>query len=379
MTKPRKKPKPQAPPESIRALIPKFIEYQRVRGFSELAFESRIAFLKLFTDWCEDRDVTRAREVTKTVIEAYQRYLYHKRKRDGQPLAPRGQVAHLIPVRAFFKWASKQNLVLYNPTADMDLPRIGKRLPMHILSAAEVEKVIAQAKIETPIGLRDRAIMEVFWSTGIRRIELIRLKLYDIDLERGILIIEQGKGKKDRVVPIGDRAARWLERYIVEVRPDLLEDPKERTVFLTADGGQISPGLLTHTMRVYVRSVFPEKNGACHIFRHACATAMLEAGADIRYIQALLGHANLENTAVYTQVSVRHLKEHHARFHPARLSRVKTSAEVRPKKATKGKNGNGDANRAESIGLDDQSEFVDALPELAPQKFIPGHIPVSGK
>ena len=180
---------------------------------------------------------------------------------------------------------------------------------------------MAQADPATAHGLRDRAILEVLYSTGIRRTELVNLKLYDIDAERGTLMVRQGKGKKDRMIPIGDRALAWIEKYQADVRPALASAPDDGVLFLTAQGEAFTPNRLTQLARDYVAKAELGKTGACHLFRHTMATLMLENGADIRFIQQMLGHAELSTTEIYTQVSIRALKEVHARTHPAKLER----------------------------------------------------------
>ena len=212
---------------------------------------------------------------------------------------------------------TRQNHILHNPASELELPRLPHRLPRNVLTAQEAEQVIAQPDIREPIGLRDRAILEMLYSTGIRRMEVINLKLYDLDLDRGTFLIRQGKGKKDRFVPIGDRAVAWLQKYIREARPQLAIEPDTGTLFLAHNGEGIGRDMMTMTVRSYVLKAKVGKAGACHLFRHTMATLMLEGGADIRFIQEMLGHARLDTTQIYTQVSIRLLKQIHSATHPA--------------------------------------------------------------
>ena len=296
-----------------------FLESMRVRNYSDATVESHAHHLREFVKWCVERSITRPADVTKPVLERYQRHLYHHRKKNGQPLSFRAQHSALLPLRALFKWLCRQNHLLANPAADLDLPRAEKRLPRHVLTASEAEQILALPDIADPLGLRDRAILEMLYSTGMRRLELLGLKLYDLDAERGTLFIRQGKGKKDRMVPMGARAFGWVTRYLEEARPKLALAPDDGRVFLTKDGLIFEPNRLTQLVRDYVDASQIGKPGACHLFRHTCATLMLEGGADIRFIQQLLGHEKLETTQIYAQVSIRMLKEVHTRTHPARL------------------------------------------------------------
>jgi len=302
------------------ALATAYLEALRVLNYSEKTVESRAHHLREFIRWALERSLARPAEVTKPFLERYQRHLYHYRKKDGQPLSFRSQHGCLVPVRAFFKWLCRHNHLLANPAADLDLPRAEKRLPRHVLTASEAERVLGIPNVAGLLGLRDRAILETLYSTGMRRMELANLKLYDLDQERGTVFVRQGKGKKDRMIPMGVRAFGWVRRYLDEARPSLALTPDDGLVFLTNVGLAFEPNRLTQLVRDYVDAAEIGKTGSCHLFRHTCATLMLEGGADIRFIQQLLGHEKLETTQIYAQVSIRMLKEVHTRTHPARLT-----------------------------------------------------------
>ena len=217
------------------------------------------------------------------------------------------------------RFLARNNHVLYNPAADIELGRTEQRLPKCVLTESEAEQVINQADATTKMGIRDRAILETFYSTGMRRTELMNLRPCNIDMERGTVVIRQGKGKKDRMIPIGDRALAWIDRYQVEVRPGLLVgDSAGDVLFLTHLGKPFAPDQMSELVADYVDAAGIGKEGSCHLLRHTMATVMLENGAGIRYIQAMLGHAKLETTQIYTRVSIRKLKEVHTATHPAR-------------------------------------------------------------
>jgi integrase/recombinase XerD len=301
-----------------------FLTWMAVTNYSESTIKNRRTYLKYFIVWCDDRGLTQPQEITRPIIERYQRYLYYYRKKDGHPLSFRSQHTRLTSVRSFFKWLAKNNHILYNPAYDLELPKLEHRLPKHVLTERESEKIINEPDINEPLGIRDRAILEVLYSTGMRRMELIRIKLYDLDRDRGTVIIRQGKGKKDRMIPIGERALAWIDKYLNEVRPSLVLDPDDGTVFLTTYNEPFTKNRLTQLVRDYVNAADIGKKGACHLFRHTMATIMLENGADIRFIQQMLGHARLDTTQIYTQVSIRLLKEIHSATHPtAKLKRFR--------------------------------------------------------
>jgi len=173
---------------------------------------------------------------------------------------------------------------------------------------SEVETVLSGIDVSDPMGIRDRAILEVLYSTGMRRMEIINLRWDDIDVERGAIFIREGKGKVDRMVSIGERALAWLEKYLHQARPTFDVLGNDPTLFLTNFGEAFTPNRTTQLVRNHINPAEIRKSGPCHLFRHSCATLMLENGIDTRYIQQLLGHAKLDTTQIYTQVSIRQAK-----------------------------------------------------------------------
>jgi integrase/recombinase XerD len=326
-----KKHKSNPPPTSpLAAMREKHLADLRVHNYSEYTIKNRRAHIGFFIDWCHDRGLAEPIEITRPILEHYQRNLFHYRQKNGNPLTFRSQLARLVPLRVWFRWMARQRHILHNPASELELPRIEHRLPKAVLSVAEIEQVLAQPNINDPLGLRDRALMETLYSTGMRRLELVNLKLYDLDTERGTVTIRQGKGKKDRVIPIGDRATAWIDKYIREARPQLVMEPDDHTVFLSNAGEPFCLDHLSDLVRTHVDAANIGKRGACHLFRHSMATLMLENGADIRYIQQMLGHADIKTTQIYTQVSIRQLKRIHDATHPAKL-------EAKPAKETEEK------------------------------------------
>ena len=313
-----KKPTPESAkdPDGLHVWLLRYLEWLRVRNYSERTVVNREQAVGLFIEWSEARGVLRPMEVTKPMLERYQRHLYYVRKADGRALSARGQVWRLGPVRAYFKWLTRQNVLLWNPASELELPRTQRRLPKHVLSVSEVEKVLALPDVKDVFGLRDRALLETLYSTGIRRKELIGLGLFDIDTERGTLHVREGKGGRERVVPIGERARLWIDKYVSDARTELLVPPDAGVLFLTRFGEAFRPGPLTNLVRSYVDRAELGKTGSCHLFRHTLATVMLEHGADIRYIQEMLGHAELSTTEIYTQVSIRKLCAVYEATHP---------------------------------------------------------------
>jgi len=311
-------------PKGSAHLVRLFLEAITLRDFSEGTVRNRRLHLNDFITWCTDRGLLRPTDITRPILQRYQRYLFHQLDNRGKPLTFGNQHARLVSIIMWFRWLAKNNYILYNPASELELPRLGRRLPKQILSHQEAESVINQTNVNDMIGIRDRSILETLYSTGMRRAELINLELYDVDADRGVVIIRQGKGKKDRVIPIGERALGWVKRYLADVRPQLVVDPTDTTIYLTQYGTKFSPTSLSLLVKDYVDRAKIGKKGSCHMFRHSMATSMLENGADLRFIQAMLGHANLNTTQIYTQVGIKKLQQIHEATHPARMERKQT-------------------------------------------------------
>lgn len=309
----------QTPANEIALCLRRFSEWMQVRGYSEDSIYFRQKYLKFFIVWCEERGIAEINEITKSILERYQRHIYYRRTKDDKPLSVKTQEGYLSSIRVFFKWLTRENYIYYNPASEIDSPKMGKRLPRSVLTQAEVERVINLPDINRVLGLRDRAIMETLYSTGIRRMELIGLDMRDLDVKEESLMVREGKGKKDRIIPIGRRAIKWIVKYLEESRPKLLSGKEDVALFVTSHGERMKRDNLTDRMHQYVDKAAIGKKGSCHVFRHTMATLMLENGADIRYIQAMLGHAGLAATQIYTHVSIKKLKEIHTATHPAKL------------------------------------------------------------
>jgi len=316
-----------ADPHDLAAEAARYLGWLADRGYSGSTIYNRRLGLLRFLDWCSERGIGRPGELTRVVLERYQKSLAGYRKDDGRPLGLQTQENYLVDVRGFCRWMARAKAILYDPSAELELPRLSDRVPRGILTPQEVERVLAAPDAATLQGLRDRAMIEVLYSTGMRRGELARLAISDLDFERGTVLIREGKYRKDRVVPIGERALLWVEKYLEEVRPEYLTPPDEGYLFLTRLGKPFVPNGVSETVSKAVKASGISKKVSAHAFRHSCATAMLEGGADIRFIQQMLGHASLTTTQIYTRVAITALKKVHERTHPAARMRRKRGQE----------------------------------------------------
>ena len=306
-------------PYGFHAAVVDWLEWLTAHNYSPVTVLDRSWYLATCITWAELRGIFRPRDVTFPVLESYQRHVGLRRKSDGMPLAWSTQAKSLVPVRAFFAWATRTHRILYNPASELVLARKDHALPKATLTHDEVEQVLAVCDITTPLGLRDRVVIEVLYATAMRRGELVGLHLHDVDLARNWLTLRQTKTRWDRVVPMGERAGRWLTRYLTEARPELLVGPDTGHVFLAANGEQLGPKWLSSQVRRYVGAAELGKTGSCHLFRHTAATLMVERGADIRFVQELLGHRELSSTTIYTRVAPERLAAIHAATHPSAI------------------------------------------------------------
>lgn len=323
--------KPVGDPRDARGLyaaMRRFLEHRGIIGSTESSLYNLERYIRDFIAWADARSVTHPEHVSQAVLERYQRHLYYYRKKDGAALSIASRRAKIVPLRSFFKWLTRTGHIPANPASEIDLPKSIRRLPRHVLSVKEVERVMACTDIRQPIGLRDRAIMEVLYATGMRRMEITHLQISDIDIDQCVVLIREGKGRKDRLIPLGERALYWVQLYLDQSRPQLAWNQQEHTLFLSREGTSLNESWLSTTVAQYVKRAELGKHGGCHLFRHTMATLMLEGGADIRFIQVMLGHAEMSTTQIYTQVAIRQLQQVHANTHPGAARRIRNAPAV---------------------------------------------------
>jgi len=304
-------------PAGIAARAEKFLTHLAARAYSQATINGHDWALRQFTDWAGARSQDEPATFVRGDLEAYQLFLHHYRSpRSGKPLVTNTQLARLGCVRRFFAWLCRSGAIPANPAADLDLPRKQARPLPKAFSAKEIQLLLAVPDTTQPFGLRDRNILELFYATGIRRTEMTNLDHGDYDPSTQTLHIRKGKGGKSRLLPVGERAAAWLNRYLTESRPLFDHLPDQTALFLSGYGTRITSGSLGNSVKKLMLRCGIDKPGSCHLFRHTCATDMHRGGADIRYVQEMLGHARMETTQIYTHVHIEALREIHTRTHP---------------------------------------------------------------
>ena len=225
------------------------------------------------------------------------------------------QARYLSTLRRFYRWQVGRGRIVSDPTLKLANPSLPSRLPK-VMSEKQVESLLNAPDLDTPLGLRDRAMLETIYATGLRVSELVNLKLHEVGLADGVLRA-LGKGSKERLVPLGQLAIDWITRYLHEARPDILHGQQSDALFVTARGGAMTRQAFWQLIKRYalVAGIDPAKLSP-HVLRHAFATHLLNHGADLRVVQLLLGHADISTTQIYTHVARERLKSLHAEHHP---------------------------------------------------------------
>lgn len=326
-------------------LLERFVEAMTAWAFSKRTIPTYTQHVAVFLDWLEkETDVGDLAEVTPEVLASYQTALLGmERKRPGKrratehgdareaaPEAPAAaggrlstatQHARLSALRSFFGFLAREGKLLLDPAASLVLPKKRRSLPRALVTPREALKLVESIDTKTPMGRRDRAVVEVLYSTGIRNAELRGLTLADFDAEAGTLFVRAGKGGKDRVLPLGPVVTAIVSDYVQLARPKLAKRSGVTSLFVSNHGWPLWPASVVRIVDLAAKRAGIKTPVRPHRLRHACATHMLQGGADVRHIQRLLGHSSLSTTEIYTRVEIGDLKAVHKRFHPRESGR----------------------------------------------------------
>lgn len=278
------------------------------KGLSNTTLDAYSCDLLEFSLFSEKKGLKSPEQVTTNDILNWLKQL----KKKG--ISPVSATRKLSSLRGFFRFLVLENRLSTSPTSLISNPRIGRNLP-RVLSVDEIEQLLTQPSIEKPAGLRDRALLEVLYSSGLRASEASNLLMKQINLPANFLKIS-GKGNKERVVPLGQEAAYWLKKYIESARPKLLKKALSYYCFVGRKGKPISRQRLWQLIKNYAAKAGLKGKIHPHVLRHSFATHLLEGGADIRAVQMLLGHSDISTTQIYTHLDISHLRIIHQKFHP---------------------------------------------------------------
>lgn len=283
-------------------------------GYAERTVPEYLAHVRAFLDWLSGLGIELA-EVRTEDLQTYQSELLAHRKKTGKAYSLGFQRNRLTALKNLFGFLFRSGCLLHDPSSTLSFPVKEKKLPRVVLTPKEVRRLIGRARKRTPAGLRDRALLETVYATGIRASELANLHLGDVDTEEMLLSVRLGKGRKDRSVPLLSAACEAVEAYLENGRAKL-DVHHSSLLFLADKGGRLHRAVLSRIIARYAEKAGIEKHVTCHTFRHSVATHLLKGGADIRYIQKLLGHESLQTTERYTRVEISDLKRVIARAHP---------------------------------------------------------------
>ena len=287
------------------------------RSFTEGSIQTYLDDVRFFLRFLLKNNISDLREITKQTINDYQNYLFYYKTRNKKTLHSSTQSRKLIIVKAFLQSMADLSLILFNPASDIELPRQEKRLPRNILKFKEIEKIESMINNKDLLEFRDKMIIEIFYTTGIRVTELLNIRLNDIDIEDKILHIHKGKGGKSRSIPLLPSTVKLIKKYINQVRSKLINRQQSKYLLCTGSGDKIKyKAKINQIIKKYCKKANIKKNITTHSFRSSFATELLKNGASIRHIQRLLGHERLRTTQIYTQVSIEDLKKIHSQCHP---------------------------------------------------------------
>lgn len=277
------------------------------KGLSDNTRDSYRSDLALFNGWLQERNVDLPGAGREVILD-------HLAWRVENTYKPRSTARFLSGARGFYRYLLREKLISVDPTLQIDMPQLGKPLPKS-LSEADVEALLAAPDLSEPIGERDRAMLEVLYACGLRVTELISLTLEQVNLRQGVLRV-MGKGSKERLVPMGEEAIVWVERYMRGARDELLGGKPSDVLFPSTRGDQMTRQTFWHRIKHQATVAGIGKSLSPHTLRHAFATHLLNHGADLRVVQMLLGHSDLSTTQIYTHVARARLQEMHAKHHP---------------------------------------------------------------
>lgn len=278
------------------------------RGLSENTINSYGIDLKLFLEYLRENEIPSFKQVNKEVIVNYMQSEKNNNKANSSILRS------ISSLRKFFQYLAQEKIIEKDPMLLIDTPKKKQHLPQ-VLTKEEVEKLLRSPNTGQVLGLRDRAMLELMYATGLRISEIINLKLEDLHLTMGTLQT-LGKGHKERIVPVGDEAIKWVNRYLEEARPKLLKQKRSNYLFLNFHGNNLTRQGVWKNLKAEVRKAGIQKNITPHTLRHSFATHILENGADLRIVQELLGHADISTTQIYTHLSNKQLADIYNRAHP---------------------------------------------------------------
>jgi integrase/recombinase XerD len=289
--------------------LDQFLHYLVVeKGLSQNTIDAYSHGLARFLDHLRGKKIHDVREVSKFDVQGF--LLALKKKN----LNTKSIVRDLAAIRSFFRFLIQEGILETNPVENLESPKVAKTLP-EISSLKEIERILEQPNVQTPLGMRDRAMLEMLYATGMRVSELTHLPTHQANLEAGYVLL-YGKGSKERIVPLGSEAMKWVTLYLKAARGSLLKSKDSPFLFINRSGKEMSRQQFWKNLKNYAKKAGLQKRITPHLLRHSFASHLLEGGADLRSVQMMLGHVDISTTQIYTHVTGEKLKKVHKRYHP---------------------------------------------------------------
>jgi integrase/recombinase XerD len=297
-------------------LLERYRSHLELKNYSVLTIRGQLASLKLLLRFLEETHQPDLGSVTTATLHDFQRWHFYQPTARGTARGIPYQNRVLAAIKGLFKFLHEDTLIPRDPAAALEYAREPQTLPRNVLTPQEARRIIEAPDVQTVLGYRDRVVLEVLYGTGIRKLELMNLTLTDVNLDEELLRINGGKGAKDRVVPLTEIACSFLESYIKGIRPKLLGQKTTNRLFLSLRGLPIARNTLGSLVEKCTRLARIKKRVTCHLWRHSCATHLLQRKANLRHVQEILGHRSLATTERYLHLTITELKEAHRRCHP---------------------------------------------------------------
>lgn len=293
----------------------RFYEYLRMRNLAERTAQGYCGELRPFFEYLEVEGVKSIGGITRDLVDGYRELLFRRRYR-GKRIGMGAQSKRLSAVKCFTRFLTVEHFIPLDPALDVELPRVPRTLPKTLLSEREAERLIEAPDVTSIYGIRDRAMLEVFYCTAIRNQEMRNLALSSVDFETATLRVDMGKGGKSRLLPLGEEAIHWLREYLARARPHMAPIPDEGVLFVTKMGRKFGRANLSKQIRLMGNRAGLKKRVTPHVLRCCCATHMLRHGAGLRHLQELMGHASPDTTQRYIRLEVSDLRAVLQRCHP---------------------------------------------------------------
>lgn len=322
-SKAKKAPRPIATKTKgeLRDLKDRYMTWLISTGYAEATVKNSHADLEWLLRYLDMRAVSRVADITPELLEAYSLWLRDRNNcyHESRTISLTHVVHRLNTLKSFCRWLQKEMVILQDPTEDIEFPRMPSRLPRVILTQEEARKLLNAPDLRSPVGYRDKALLELLYATGVRTSELLKLRVSDLDYKARTAFVRKGKGNKDRLIVVPSEALGYAREYAEKVRPNFAKRMKngdDGTLFLNYTGAKIEINALCHILKKNTKLAALDKHVTALTFRHSIASHLLENGMDIRFIQEMLGHEKMSTTQVYTKVTLSGLMKHYNKHHP---------------------------------------------------------------